>query len=132
MQPIQERDLAFVYLAEFLLAHKNEIIDRWVEAARTDPAIASSEKLTNLQMIDHLPDIIDEICVLLKDRRNQQVNEEVLLRACIHGHYRWQQGFRLDELIREMQTARKIILAEYLPAFSAQQPAVALAIKSEV
>src|ERR1051326_3306896 len=132
MQAKKQHEIAFANLADFLSAHKDEIVKDWLEATRSDPAIESSGKLTLPQLKNHLPNIIDEICLLLRDRDNRQLNEEIQNTARIHGMFRWRQGYQLDELIRELQTSCKIILSQYFPKFVQQYPNSAAAFKKDI
>src|ERR1051326_5770951 len=108
MQPKEKQELAFAKLADFLFARKSEIIARWLATTQKDPGIPATNKLSSLQLTDHMPAILDEICELFRDFDNPGQNQVVNQLARIHGHYRWQQGYQLDELIRELQSARKI------------------------
>ena len=105
-------------LAEFLCARREEITRRWVEAVRTDPAIATSTKLPQEQLMDHLPLVFDDLAETL--RGPSAPKEETAQHAHQHGEHRWWQGFQFTELLREMSILRRIISVEYLARFAAE------------
>lgn len=107
-------------LARYLCDRREEITTRWVEAVRTDPAIASSTKLPHEQLIDHLPMVFDDLADTLAQRVAPK--EETARHAQAHGAHRWWQGFQFTELLREMSILRRIISVEYLSAFAAERP----------
>ena len=113
-------DASLPQLAEFLCARREEITKRWVDAVRTDPAIASSTKLPHEQLVDHLPLVFDDLAETL--RGPAAPREDTSKHAHEHGEHRWWQGFQFTELLREMSILRRIISVEYLSAFAAEHP----------
>jgi PAS domain S-box-containing protein len=112
-------------LAVFLCARREEIMRRWAEAVRTDPAIAASTTLPHEQLIDHLPQVFDDLADTLGERVAPIAASAEHAQA--HGEHRWWQGFQFTELLREMSILRRIISVEYLSAFAAEHPEWSLA-----
>lgn len=113
-------DRIIATLSSFLRDRKDEMVNRFIEAIRIDPEIASSEKLTRGRLVDHLPKLLDELCLLLIETNNEQQKAATATTSRLHGKYRWLDGYRLDELIKEIAILRKILLTEYVAAFSYQ------------
>jgi PAS domain S-box-containing protein len=123
------RDPLLNQLAEFLCTRREEIMRRWVDAVRTDPAIATSTKLPHEQLMDHLPLVFDDLAETLggpeapRARMSKHAHE--------HGEHRWWQGFQFTELLREMSVLRRIISVEYLAAFAAEHSEWPLAARAQ-
>ena len=113
-------DASLQQVAEFLCARREEITKRWVDAVRTDPAIATSTKLPHEQLVDHLPLVFDDLAETLGGPAAP--TKETAEHAHQHGEHRWWQGFQFTELLREMSVLRRIISVEYLAAFAAEHP----------
>lgn len=109
-------------LADYLSSHKSEIINRWIEAVDYNPKIETADNLTEKQLLDHLPDLFDEMCNLLRENNSLEVKLEVKHDSQIHGRHRWLQGYRLDELLRELEIIRRIILVEWVTNFGQNEP----------
>ena len=107
-------------LANFLCDRREEITRRWVDAVRTDPAIARSTKLPHEQLMDHLPLVFDDLAETLGGPVAPK--EETAHHAHQHGEHRWWQGFHFTELLREMSILRRIISIDYLARFAAENP----------
>lgn len=91
-----------------LLQNGHEIIVRdWAEKVTADRRVHSDERLTYLQLVDHIPQIVEELRRALaadppEGRMLQQGRE--------HGRQRWQQGYELKEVVRELTLLRATIL----------------------
>src|SRR6201995_5953460 len=103
----------------FLLANEAEITRRWVTAVDRSPDIAASEDLTYRQLLDHLPQMCHELADTLK-KPEHEAESETAARA--HGRKRWQQGYKLQELIREVCLLRRNFIDTWPDAFAATQP----------
>ena len=87
-------------LGDYLLAHREEIIDEWLRAVEQNPDISSFDHLKDKEeLIDHLPELCQNLAELLKSPQSDQTRAEVLRAARVHGKYRWRQGYRLEEVI---------------------------------
>jgi signal transduction histidine kinase len=96
---------------------------RWVESVARSAEIASSDDLTYRQLLDHLPELLRELGGILKRPDVPAIREQAARDASAHGHKRWQQGFRLAELIREICLLRNDVLDVWLDAFAAENAA---------
>src|SRR5687768_1601364 len=89
-------------LAAYLEREQQSITEQWLLAIRRDPQIDSADKLTHRQLVDHLPQLYAELCAHLRERDAEVLHDEVKRDARKHGGYRWRDGYRLDEVIREL------------------------------
>src|SRR3954468_22309494 len=87
---------------DFILANRDEITRQWVTVVDRSPEVAASEDLTYRQLLDHLPELCRELATTLKKPGEQSVRDRTARDASAHGRKRWQQGYRLEELIREL------------------------------
>ncbi|TCK84185.1 ATP-binding protein [Paraburkholderia sp. BL9I2N2] len=96
-------------LSTYLEQTQESVTQRWLAAVRADPVIRQAGRLTSEQLVDHVPRIYTEICRELKSARGRTGAGDIERDARRHGHYRWTQGYRLDELVRELDLLRKCI-----------------------
>ena len=109
-------------LGDYLLAHRDEIIGEWLRAVERNADISSSDHLNYKELVDHLPKLCEELTELLKNPQSNQTRVEVSRAARVHGKYRWRQGYRLEEVIREASTVRRILFHNWVEAFARAEP----------
>src|SRR5437762_6498992 len=109
-------------LGDYLLAHREEIIAEWLRAVERNADISSSDHLNYKELIDHLPRLFQELTELLKNPQSNQSRAEVSRAARVHGKYRWRQGYRLEEVIREASIVRRILFHNWVEAFAREEP----------
>src|SRR5438045_810111 len=110
-------------LGYYLLAHREEIVAEWLQAVEQNPDISSFEHLKEKEEHrDHLPELCQNLAELLKSPQSDQTRAEVLRAARVHGRYRWRQGYRLEEVIRETSIVRRIISHNWLDAYARKVP----------
>ena len=110
---------AFAKFGDFVLSHREEILASWVAAVDQHPEISASDNLTYTQLLDHLPELCAELAALLKQPGAENVKKEAKQDAKAHGWKRWRQGYKLDELIREICLIRRHFIDIWFPAFAA-------------
>ena len=96
-------------LADFFCGRKEEMIKAWLARLQRDPAIAS-ESLSTHQLRDHLPRLFDDLADLLRRYGSEDVMERSERDAEKHGAERWQQGFSLPDLLREIMHLRCVFI----------------------
>src|SRR6266513_2121967 len=110
-------------MGDYLLAHHEAIIAGWLRAVEQNPDISSFEHLKEKEEHrDHLPELCQNLAELLKSPQSDQNRAEVLRAARVHGRYRWRQGYRLEEVIREASIVRRIISHNWLGAYARKVP----------
>ena len=110
-------------LGDYLLAHRDEIVGEWLRAVEQDPDISSVGHLKDKEALrDHLPGLCRNLAELLKSPQSDQTRTEVSRAARVHGKYRWLQGYRLEEVIREASVVRRIISHDWLDVYARKVP----------
>ncbi|MHA3772338.1 sensor histidine kinase [Verrucomicrobiota bacterium sgz303538] len=97
-------------LADYLSDHRDRIGKEWMTAIHEDPRIQTSETLTVRQLQDHFPILFDHLRDALRVASVDAVQRETKTDGRAHGLERWEQGYRLDELIRELGRVREVIV----------------------
>jgi len=102
-----------------LLKNGQETIVRdWTERVTIDRRINSDARLSYLQLVDHIPQIVEELQQALAGR----ASEQMLRQGREHGRQRWRQGYELKEVVREL-TLLRATLAEFLERYHGALPA---------
>ncbi len=99
-------------ISRLLSIGSEQIVRSWSEKVMSDRRVQSDSQLSYVQLIDHIPQIIDE----LKHAMANGSPEESLKQADKHGRQRWQQGYELKEVIRELILLRTTLL-EFLETY---------------
>ena len=102
-----------------LLRNGQETIVRdWTEKVTADRRVNSDARLSYLQLIDHIPQIVEELQFALV----AEPREGVMLReGKEHGRQRWRQGYELKEVVREL-TLLRATLVEFLERYRGALP----------
>lgn len=99
-------------ISGLLSSGSEQILRAWSEKVMSDRRVQSDAQLSYMQLIDHIPQIIEE----LKWAMATSPPEESLREANKHGRQRWQQGYELKEVIRELILLRATLL-EFLETY---------------
>ena len=103
-------------------AQREQILHSWIAAVDRHPNISTSDNLTYTQLLDHLPELCAELAALLKQPNAQEIKREARQHARAHGWKRWRQGYKLEELIREICLIRRDFIDTWLQAFANTNP----------
>lgn len=100
-----------VQLADHLERHLDRIVDIWMAKVRADPRLTTADTLSEPQLKDHVPRLLADLVRSLREgvapgRENTKSNADK------HGVQRWQQGYRLRELLLEMFWLRTVLFRE--------------------
>lgn len=90
------------------------IVRNWAEKVTNDRRVRSDERLTYLQLIDHVPEIVEELSGALAS--GEKPDGQLLEVARQHGRVRWKQGYELKEVVREL-TLLRATLVEFLDTY---------------
>lgn len=86
-------------------SRREAILDAWRQASLNDPVLTTGDSLTRDQFRDHIPQVLDALQRKLRSvpgsADGAEVDNEIREEEGKHGLQRWQQGFRLEELMRE-------------------------------
>ena len=102
-----------------MLDHREQILQSWIATVDQNPNISTSDNLTYTQLLDHLPELCTELAALLKQPNAEEIKREARQDAREHGWKRWRQGYKLEELIREICLIRRNFNDTWLKAFAA-------------
>jgi len=125
----------FDAVSDHLKVRRPAILQAWRRAAEGDPEQRTARALTRGQFNDHIPEVLDAFERKLRSRPGgaaaaiadrDQKSEEVK-----HGLHRWQQGYRLRELMSEWGHLQ-LCLFEELDLFAADHPEFDRTILAEV
>ena len=112
-------------LSDYLHTRRDAILLAWRKAAHADPEQTTARSLTRGQFNDHIPEVLDAFELKLRshpggvDARAADLakrQEEVK-----HGLHRWQQGYRLQELMHEWGHLQ-LCLFDEVEAFASTNP----------
>lgn len=96
-------------LARTLDSQRSEIIGEWLTRVGKDPLIPT-DSLTLDQVRDHLPHLFDDLTDTLRRYGDAEVADQSEKDGEEHGAARWQQGFQLPEMLRELMHLRAILI----------------------
>lgn len=96
-------------LAKSLDSQREEVIAEWLHLVGQDSTIPT-ESLTLEQLRDHLPQLFDDLINTLSRCGSDAVEEKSERDGEQHGAARWEQGFRLPEMLREIMHLRAILI----------------------
>ena len=108
-------------LIEHILRRRGAITKTWLAALWKSPEFTIAKDIPPPELIDHIPDLFDELAEYLRTAEAPQAEHK----ARVHGQYRWQQQFRLDEVLRELLLIRDIIIAEIERYLAEHEPSAA-------
>jgi hypothetical protein len=85
----------------------DSIIQEWVGKVTSDPYLRADDRLTIQQLIDHVPQMLEELCSLLSREGEPDFGE--VRAASTHGYARSLEGYTLTELLRELELLRDCV-----------------------
>jgi signal transduction histidine kinase len=98
------------YLVEHLAGQQSFIGEQVVLAIRSSGEVSSSVRLTDQQLIDHFPQLFAYLVEYFLTEADQDTRRRTIEAALKHGMTRWQQGYELVEVIRELGIVHSSIL----------------------
>jgi signal transduction histidine kinase/CheY-like chemotaxis protein len=94
-------------LAGYLRAAREGLIRRWLDAVRGhSSSVPSAQELSETQLRDHLPDLLDEIIRAVEGTPTPEVEAE----GRAHGRQRFSDGYDISEVLRELFVLRETLL----------------------
>lgn len=112
-EPDVNRESVNGRLAAYLSEHQEGILLEWLDRVKADPAIPS-ESLTAGQLKDHVPHLFRDLAETLRQYGSKAVADKSADDAETHGEMRWEQGYELSELLREIKHLRTILIYHLL------------------
>lgn len=105
-------------ISRLLKSGQDTIVRDWTEKVTADRKVNSDARLSYLQLVDHIPEIVEELQQAIA--RGQDY-APMLSEAREHGRQRWRQGYELKEVVREL-TLLRATLVEFLERYSGALP----------
>jgi hypothetical protein len=106
-------------ISRLLRTGQETIVRDWTEKVASDRRINSDARLSYVQLIDHVPQIVEELQEAMA--RGDRVTP-MMSQGREHGRQRWRQGYELKEVVREL-TLLRATLVEFLERYSGALPA---------
>jgi hypothetical protein len=85
----------------------DEIVLGWVARVQADPYLRADDPLSLTQLVDHVPQMLEELCVLLSQGGEPDFSQ--VRAASTHGYTRSLEGYSLTELLRELELLRECL-----------------------
>ncbi len=104
-------------LVEHLAGRQLLISEQAVSAIRSSKEISSSERLTDQQLMDHFPQLFADLVEYFLSGADPSARRQTIAAALKHGMTRWQQGYELVEVIRELGIVQRSILDHWIEKF---------------
>lgn len=116
-------------LADSLCKHQSAILEEWLGRVVRDEKIPASDRMTRTQLEDHVPELLQELAKMLTAPWNQGQAEKAEAVAETHGACRWEQGYDLPELLRELAQFRSVLI-RHIFEFELNEPDFSSEIRS--
>jgi len=107
-------------ISRLLQKGHDTIVRNWAEKVTSDRRVRNDARLTYLQLIDHIPNIVEELRQALAN--GDRPDGATLREGKTHGRVRWQQGYELKEVVRELTLLRTTVV-EFIDAYRGALPA---------
>ena len=111
-------------LATHLAERREDILRAWRTAVRRDPELTTGDSLPISQLHDHLPNLLESFAqaLLAENGRDSAASKASQVEdAAAHGLQRWQQGYDLREVTRELGRLN-LCLVDELERFERARP----------
>ncbi len=117
-------------LSDFLGSRREAILVAWRKAATADPQQTTGRSLSRRQFNDHIPEVLDsferKLCAGQHGAGAEAAADAATKKEEVkHGLHRWQQGYRLQEVMQEWGHLQ-LCLFDELGAYAAAHPEITL------
>ncbi|MCG5075135.1 hybrid sensor histidine kinase/response regulator [Paraburkholderia tagetis] len=117
-----DQDLG-IRVAAYLNARRGQLTRHWLRAVRKQIRVKPITREAVVGLIDQLPQIFEELCVMLRSDGPSHAAETRLEHdARQHAQERWRQGFALDELYVELELLHRCVQASVREYFVSAPP----------
>ncbi|HEX8422278.1 MAG TPA: RsbRD N-terminal domain-containing protein, partial [Pyrinomonadaceae bacterium] len=94
-------------LCEAFQANIDAITLEWVRRVKSDAHMRSDDHLTTAQIVDHVPQMLEELCALFEHEGVPDFN--TIRASSQHGYMRSMEGYSLVDLLRELELLRDCV-----------------------
>src|SRR5450432_1050325 len=112
---MEEVDVERLALANYMVSRRAAILDAWRRAIKRDPALNTGDSLPRVQLFDHIPAMLSTFERALHHSSGvgaAPAGGAAQESAAAHGLQRWQQGYDLREVTRELGKLNECVVAE--------------------
>lgn len=95
-------------LCEEFQANIDAITLEWVRRVKSDVHMRSDDHLTTTQIVDHVPQMLEELCKLF-EQENGVPDFHTIRASSQHGYMRSMEGYSLVDLLRELELLRDCV-----------------------
>jgi hypothetical protein len=88
-------------------ANIDAITLEWVGRVKSDEHMRSDDQLTTAQIVDHVPQMLEELCTLMGQEGVPDFN--TIRASSHHGYMRSMEGYSLVDLLRELELLRDCV-----------------------
>jgi signal transduction histidine kinase len=123
---MSEINAELVALADHLKDRREAILRSWRLAIQRDPALTTSDALPRADLYDHIPALLATLeRELYRASAGQAVSADAAATtsAAAHGLQRWQQGYDLREVTRELGKLNESVVSE-LESYTRSNPKI--------
>ena len=113
-QPTPNQQSIGTQLAVFLFERRDQILSDCMAAIERDEKVPTSDTLNRVKLRDDLPQILDNLAMVLKDAFSRDLKQEAAWTAAAHGYTRWKEHYDISELLREFAHLRSILVRHLL------------------
>ncbi|GAA4402881.1 hypothetical protein GCM10023187_18440 [Nibrella viscosa] len=96
-------------LATFLAGRRDALLNNWRTICEKDPALQNTPSLSREEFNNKVPYMLN---VLEQTLRQEPPEAHIPQLAAEHGLHRWQKGYALHQLLRELKHLNQVLLAE--------------------
>jgi signal transduction histidine kinase len=122
--PMGETDVERRALADYIGSRRTAILESWRGEIKRDPTLNTGDSLPRTQLFDHIPAILATFERELRQAPANDVSSAsaaAQASAAAHGLQRWQQGYDLREVTRELGKLNECVILE-LDRFALANP----------
>jgi signal transduction histidine kinase len=114
---VENLESALLAIADHLQGRRDFILQSWHESIKADPALTTGSSLPRVQLLDHIPEVLLAFDTQLRAATVVKPNSDAAAAAvhqpaAAHGLLRWQQGYNLHEVTRELGKLNETMLSE--------------------
>jgi signal transduction histidine kinase len=123
---VQNSQEQFLAVAEHIRHRQEAILLEWQRVVRRDPELTQGDSLPRSELFDHIPALLSAFEEGLRQAaRAAPAATDAEVSAAAHGLQRWQQGYDLREVTRELSQLSKCVILE-LDRFAKAHPSISL------
>jgi signal transduction histidine kinase len=111
---LQNSQGELLILANYVRDERAAILLEWQRAVKRDPALSQGDSLPRAELLDHIPSLLTAFEQSLRNAPERAGSPAAAAQepGAAHGLQRWQQGYDLREVTRELGQLNKCVILE--------------------